>query len=296
MNEDVACEDFFLESILIEKTGEIDALADPEIGGLRAEGIEKGAISGDDETGGWSLFLNLGERLERSGEAFFFDEPAGLEKPPFAVGGGRPTFGERPRIEGDAGAVKTEFARRAAKRGKVFEQSFGTGKDERGTLKHFLERRTVGRLSRIDARISPVKRDDHRARAGTDEREELDGDMPEVDVHDAGVEMQGAVDEVLHFTSADLNRRIFYRFAPKAAHLTHDRIRARQWPDAFFREGEALGVFALSREDTRPVAGEPIDLAVDVEHIPLEKIQTDASDCWWLIPRPGLRGRERGAS
>ena len=258
----------------VEEAWEGDAVGDAEGGGFAGEIGAHGAVAGEGESGGGELRGEGGEGAEGSEEAFFGDEAAGLEEVPCAVGGDG-AGGERPVVEGDAGALEAEFVGGAACGLEVVEEGLGASEDEGGAVEDRGEGALVCGVVHFDAGVSAVEGDDDGARAGAEERAEEDGDVAEEDVDDGGFGAEDGVEEETDAGWGDGEGFATDVFPPPAAEV----FVREGWEDgeAFGVEGEACGFGAFLGDDGGLPVVEGHDLAMDMLHVRFEEILTVTS-------------------
>ena len=214
---------------------------------------------------GWRV-TKCGESLERGFEAFFCNEPPGLQEAPATVGRERASL-ERDFAQGDAGALEADFFAGTTEIDEGGGERFRAHEDEPHGGEHLLGGGAIGGFVQIDEDIGAVKGNHAGPFPCANERQEMDGDVAEVDVEEARV---GGVEDAADFrcfAGGKLPGRVAQLPIPNTA----EEVAAGFRHDVDGIEWEALGFFALLRDDDGTHAFERRDLPVDVEHLRFKK-------------------------
>ncbi len=128
----------------------------------------------------------FGESLERGFEAFFCNEPPGLQEAPATVGREHASL-ERDFAQGDAGALEADFFAGTTEIDEGGGERFRAHEDESHGGEHLLGGGAIGGFVQIDEDIGPVKGNHAGPFPCANERQEMDGDVAEVNVEEARV-------------------------------------------------------------------------------------------------------------
>ena len=164
--------------------------------------------------------------------------------------------------------MNANFLFGAAEANDGVAQRFASGRERGGRLPSFFRRVAMRRFFHVDHNIGAMKRDDARPRPAQDQRQQMDGDMPEINVEQLRLvsdrELSAAVAaspvEICHgaFRSClNQNRR------RKCSRRFADDLHGRKW------ESRLLLTFLRNHDRAKPFQRR--DLPVDVQHLRLEK-------------------------
>ena len=115
MDEDVALLEEIAQSGLIEKPGELHLARQSEFRRQHLDRLAQRTFTGYGKSGAGTPRRESRERLERHIEALFFDEPAGLDEIPTAIGRAG-AFDPRECLHRNSSAIQAKFFRGTTER------------------------------------------------------------------------------------------------------------------------------------------------------------------------------------
>lgn len=246
-----------------------------QLQGKLLEFREEGAITSDSKVAFWKGFAEQGKGGEREGEAFFFDQAAGLDEPPFAIGREDALLSHREGVHGDTGAVHPDFSRRAAEIQQAILQGMGTGEDEGDGLEEGAQSIHVARLTGPGHNIRPMKGDEGRQGAVVLQKwQEMDARVAEVNVEQVRLTAledtkQGAVFPAVN--ERGLAANVFEVKSP-------EEVGFWRRDDLDIREGKGGSRLPFLCQDKGAMALQSGDLPVDVQHFRFQEGGAVAGD------------------
>ena len=142
---------------------------------------------------------------------------------------------------------------------------------------HFQRRLAVGGLFQIDEHVGAVKGNDARFAPRADERQQMHGDVPEIDMEQLCVRFFEDALQLLDFASRNLPGNVAQLAIPNASQKMRGWLRN----DDDVVEREAFRFFTLLRDDDWADAFECGDLPVDVQHLRLQERRAVRRDDRW---------------
>lgn len=139
--------------------------------------------------------------------------------------------------------------------------------EERRQAKHSLRERPVRGLVQVDLRVGAMEADHDRQIANFQQGQQMDADVPEIDVQDSRLRGVQRGKEAARFRPIDGDGPAEELLLHEAPELMGPWL--RQHDDRL--EGELRGVFAFLAKNHRPERTEGADLSIEVEHLRLEE-------------------------
>ena len=163
--------------------------------------------------------------------------------------------------------MNANFLFGAAETNDSIAQRARADENETDGFHHFFRRVAMRRFLHVDHNVGAVKRNDARARPIQDERQQMDGDMPEINVEQLRIITIENCPQLLLFTARNLPRRVLKLLEPEPAQEMSwrfaDNLDRRKWESRLFL------TFLRDHDRTKPLQRR--DLPVDVQHLRLEK-------------------------
>ena len=251
-----------------KESGKAHFLRDAQLRRQRGEFAQKRPLSRDGKRGARMALRKPRKRTQSAVEPLLRDQPAGLEEPPCAVRGGRSRL-ELKTLQRDARAVDADFLARAAHRDDPVGERFRTSQNQPRQPEHFARRFAVGRAVHVHSSVRAVEGDNHRHGSVAHQRQELDPNVPEIDMQHGTVHPLNLCGDPARFRAVDHDRAIADLLHPDAAQAVSGRF--GQHRQGVRVKGKPRGFLPFLAEHHRPPAPQRGDLPVDVEHLRLEK-------------------------
>ena len=176
--------------------------------------------------------------------------------------------------------MNTNFSFGAAETNDGVAQRARADENETNGFHHFFRRVAMRRFFHVDHDVGAVKRDDARPRPAQNQRQQMDGDMPEINVEQLRIVAIENCPQLLLFTARDLPRRVLKLLEPEPAQEMSwrfaDNLNGRKW------ESRRLLTFLRDHDWTEPLQRR--DLPVDVQHLRLEECRA-VTRCDWSFRR-----------
>src|ERR1043166_5584552 len=150
---------------------------------------QKRSLTGNGNCRSWIKRDEFSERPQACGQAFFLDQTASLDKPPFApaTGGRKNALTKRKFLQRDSRAddvdlflVTTKIDNRTAQRFRAHQHTLDR-------VEHFLGCFAIGRFVHLDQNVRAMKRNDGWFWPGSNERQKMHRDVAEKNVQELRV-------------------------------------------------------------------------------------------------------------
>jgi hypothetical protein len=165
-----------------------------------------------------------------------------LHESPFAVFR-KSAFAKWKFVQRNSGPLNGDLPFVAAKIDNRALQRFRANQNQRHRSKHLPRRFSIGRFLHVHQNICAVKRNDGRLWPFPDEREQMHGDMAEINVEQSGLGLAQDPPQSFQFPTGNLPWLIAHFAKPEPAKLVHRPFRH----DPERLEGKARCVFTFLR-------------------------------------------------
>ena len=171
--------------------------------------------------------------------------------------------------------MKADFLRRDNRvSGNGASERLRADEDETRRRQHLARGGAIMRLVEVDQHVGAMERNNRRLSPVPDERQEMDRDVPEINVQQLRLVLVEQMLDLQHLAVRNLPGRVAHCPKPEAP----QKMRRRFSDDEDRRKRKPLRLLALLRDDHRPKPLERGDLPVDVQHLRLEKRRAITGD------------------
>src|ERR1051325_7430091 len=224
------------------------------------------SLAGNEKFSARMVFFENGEGAQAGGDAFFRNQSAGLHHPPAAVRRRLPVH-HRKFIERNTGAIDAELLRRTTELREAIGERLRAGEHKRHEPEQAAQLSAIVRDLFLDRDIRAMKRNNARLVPLLDERQEVHSGVSKINVHDIGPAPVQKRGEHLVFAAINNRRLAFDEFEIAVPQQVH----ARLWDDLDLTERKTLRVLHFFRDDKSADTAQRFDLAVNVQHLRLQK-------------------------
>src|SRR5215475_3860101 len=120
--------------------------------------------------------------VQRNWQTFLFYQATSLHESPFGRRGDEVSFSKRKFLQRDPGSLDLDLFLVAAQMNHCAPQRFGANQDQVDCFEHLPRGVAISRLIHINSHIGAMKRNDRGMSPRANQREEMNGDLPKVNV------------------------------------------------------------------------------------------------------------------
>ncbi len=182
------------------------------------------ALPRDAQFGQRKFFLKNGERAQRGGDAFFRNQPAGLEQPPAPIDRRFPPH-IRELVQRQPRTIDPQTLRRAPQLDQPIRKRTTARKHQRHRAEELLQLRAVIADVLLLRDIGAMKRNHARLIPALDERQQVHAGVAEINVHQIGAAPLQQRGQHLVFASIHDGRAALHEFQPAVPQRIGPRLR-----------------------------------------------------------------------